>query len=65
MTVSPALAALAARLLAGSGIDPADAESVAAGDKPAHGPVAAALRDGWRATPPAPLPTPTDPGETP
>lgn len=65
MTAPPALAALAARLLAGTGVNPADAEAVAAGEKPAHGTAADALRDGWRAAPPAPVPTPTNPGETP
>lgn len=47
--VAADLAAHAARLLVGTGIDAAQAMRVAAGDRAGDGLVAAALRDGWQA----------------
>lgn len=45
----PALADYAARLLIGTGLDPREVASVAAGRLPGEGGAAAALRDGWQA----------------
>lgn len=46
---TPALTEHAARLLVGTGLDPAHAALVASGQMPAGGPAARALRDGWTA----------------
>ncbi|WP_394275208.1 hypothetical protein [Luteococcus sp.] len=52
------LTAYTARILAGTGIDPAHATSVARGTHPAPSHLAAALRDGYAAPNRAPQPRP-------
>lgn len=53
------LTAYTARILAGTGIDPAHAADVARGTDPAPGHLATALRDGYHAPDRAPQPRPT------